>query len=554
MTVRLGVLQFNPTVGAVRENEAGLRAARARLGAAGADLVVTTELALSGYPPEDLVLKPFFLDEIMAAVERLRGDTKDGGPALLLPTPYRDEQGRVYNSCLLLDNGSISAVIHKTDLPNYGVFDEKRVFQPGRADGVIQFRGLTLGIPICEDIWAPDVPAALKSAGAEVLVVPNGSPFEGRKHDIRVEIARGRVQETGLPMVYVNQVGGQDDLVFDGASFVLDHTGAVVQRMPSFRSHETVLTLEKADGRVVITGQDDAPVPERLESLWHAMALALGDYVNKNRFPGVVLGLSGGIDSAVTAAVAVDVLGPDRVWAIMLPSPYTSDHSLEDAEECAKLLGIRYDTVPIMPAMQAFEGMFRPLFNGREADITEENVQSRIRAVTLMGLSNKFGHMLVTTGNKSEMAVGYATLYGDMCGGYSVLKDVYKTDVFALAEWRNAQNAPVLMGPAGRVIPQRIITKPPSAELKPDQTDQDSLPPYDALDDILECLIEEDMGLAQITARGHDEETVRRVWTLLDRAEYKRRQSPPGVKLSRRAFSKDRRYPITNATRALLDT
>ena len=517
-----------------------------------ADLILFSELVVSGYPPEDLVLKPFFQDKVEAAVEALAAETATDKAALLVTAPWRDG-GKLYNAALLLDDGKVVAKRYKYDLPNYGVFDEKRVFQSGPMPGPVNFRGVRLGLPICEDIWTPDVVECLEESGAEILLVPNGSPFEADKYDERQMHAVARVTETGLPLAYVNQVGGQDELVFDGGSFVLNADHTLAAEAPPWR--EAVVRTEWSrgeDGRWhCAPGEISAP-PEGLEAIYNAMVLGLRDYVRKNGFPGIVIGLSGGIDSALSAAVAVDALGAENVHAIMMPSPYTSQDSLDDAAEAAGLMGIRYDSVAIEPAMQAFDAMLKPIFANKPPDTTEENIQARTRGILLMGVSNKFGSMLLTTGNKSEMAVGYATLYGDMSGGYSVLKDVYKTDVFRLSHWRNANRPDGMLGPEGRVIPERIITKPPSAELKPDQKDEDSLPPYDVLDDILRCLIEGEMGLTEIADRGHDLETVQRVWRMLDLAEYKRRQAPPGVKLTRRAFGRDRRYPITNAFRRII--
>jgi NAD+ synthase len=387
-----------------------------------------------------------------------------------------------------------------------------------------------------------------------VLIAINGSPFEVDKPQLRVDLAVPRVVETGLGFVFLGQVGGQDELVFDGASFVLNPDRSLAVQMPHFE--EAVRLTEwtrDADGRLVCAPQRPLPAPmPRLEQIYRAMMLGLRDYVEKNRFPGVVLGLSGGIDSALTAAVAADALGPDRVRAVMMPSPYTSAESLEDAAACADLLGIRYESIGIGPAMEAFAGMLAPAFGNRPPDITEENLQSRIRGVTLMALSNKFGSMLLTTGNKSEMSTGYATLYGDMCGGYSVLKDVYKTTVFDLSRWRNENVPPDAKGPKGLAMPERVITKPPSAELKPDQKDQDTLPPYEVLDAILEGLVEGEKDVDALVAEGHERETVLRVWRMLDRTEYKRRQAPPGVKITSRAFGRDRRYPITNGYTGLI--
>lgn len=543
-SLTIALAQINPTVGDVAGNLALIRAARAEAAALGADLVVFGELTLCGYPPEDLVLKGAFLDACERAVEDLAAETGDG-PALLVGAPWRVKD-RLHNAVLLLDHGHVAATRLKHHLPNYGVFDEARVFSPGPVPGPVSFRGVRLGVMICEDMWFEDVAETLGESGAEILVVPNGSPFETDKPGLRLDHARARVEETGLPLVYVNQVGGQDELVFDGASFALNGDGRVAASLAPWQSRVAVTRWTREPGGWRCEG-DVAPPVSRLEGVYQALVTGLRDYVGKNRFPGVVLGLSGGIDSALCAAVAADALGPDKVWCVMMPSPYTSEESLEDAAECARLLGVRLDTVNIGPAMAAFGSMLEPLFEGRAPDITEENLQSRSRGLTLMGLSNKFGPMVLSTGNKSEMSCGYATLYGDMCGGYAVLKDVYKTTVFALSAWRNSRRPPGCLGPEARVMPDRVITKPPSAELKPDQKDQDTLPPYDELDAMLEAMIEEERSVAEIVAAGFDEATVRRVWRMLDRAEYKRRQAPPGVKISSRSFGRDRRYPITNA-------
>ncbi|MBL6953606.1 MAG: NAD+ synthase [Alphaproteobacteria bacterium] len=546
--LKIAMAQINPTVGDIAGNAELVRAARGEAAAAGADLVVFGELVLCGYPPEDLVLKSAFQDAIVAAIEALAAETADGGPGLLVTAPWRD-QGLLYNAVLLLDGGEIVAVRYKHDLPNYGVFDEKRVFAAGPLPGPVNFRGVRLGVPICEDIWTPDVCECLVETGAELLIVPNGSPFEAGKFDVRLGHAVGRVTETDLPVMYVNQVGGQDELVFDGGSFVVNGDCSLALQMPTFASGLVMTEWRRVDDHwVCAEGPRTAP-HEGLAAIYRAMTLGLRDYVNKNRFPGVVLGLSGGIDSALSAAVAVDALGPDRVWCVMLPSKFSSEHSLSDAVECAELLQCRLDKVTIEPAVAAFETMLGSLFEGRAPDITEENIQSRARGMALMAISNKFGYMVLTTGNKSEMSVGYATIYGDMCGGFSVLKDVYKITAFDLAHWRNQQTFDEALGPAGRVIPENTITKPPSAELRPDQKDEDSLPPYEALDDILRCLVEEEMAFDAIVARGHEAAVVRRIEHLLYLAEYKRRQAPPGVKLTARNFGRDRRYPITNGFR-----
>ncbi|MEQ8603422.1 MAG: NAD+ synthase [Marivibrio sp.] len=556
-SLTIALAQLNPIVGDIAGNAERVRKARAEAAQEGAELIVFPELFLSGYQPEDLVLKPFFHAKLEEAIEALAAETADGGPAVLLPTPRRTADG-VFNAALLLDGGEVAAERYKADLPNYGVFDEKRVFKPGPMPGPINFRGVRIGVPICEDVWTPDVVECLEESGAELLLVPNGSPYEAEKEDQRLQLVLNRVAESGLPMVYLNQVGGQDELVYDGASFGVNGDCSLAFRMPAF---EEALTLTRwtrgGDGWVCEGGAQAKPL-DRHASMYHAMVLGLRDYVRKNGFPGVVLGLSGGVDSALSAAVAVDALGPDAVHCVMMPSPYTSQHSLDDAAGAAEMLGCLLDEVSIEPAMQAFDQMLAPIFQGAPADITEENIQSRSRGLLLMAISNKQGKMLLTTGNKSEMSVGYATLYGDMCGGYSVLKDIYKTDVFAICRLRNEGKAAVsgegaaLLGPDGPVMPDRIITKAPSAELKPDQKDEDTLPPYDKLDDILFCLIEREMSVEEITARGHEAETVQKVWRQLDLSEYKRRQAPPGVKVTPRAFGRDRRYPITNAFRRIL--
>ncbi|AVM72730.1 NAD+ synthase [Magnetospirillum gryphiswaldense] len=543
-SLSIAFAQINPVVGDVAGNVARIRAARAQAAADGAQLVVFPELVVSGYPPEDLVLKSAFLDAIEQAVEDLAADTADNGPAILVGAPWR-VAGRLHNAALLLDHGRVAASRLKHHLPNYGVFDEARVFAPGPVPGPIQFRGVRLGVLVCEDMWYSDVAETLAECGAEILVVPNGSPFELDKVGVRLSRAKERVAETGLPLIYVNQLGGQDELVFDGASFALDAKGEVMVRLPAWAEQVVTTRWHKQDGAWSVAGPI-APIPERDEDLYQAMVLGLRDYVGKNGFPGVVLGLSGGIDSALAAAVAADALGADKVWCVMMPSPYTSQESLDDAAGVAKMLGCRLDNINIGPAMGAFDHMLAPHFAGTNADITEENLQSRARGVTLMALSNKFGPMVLSTGNKSEMSTGYATLYGDMCGGYAVLKDVYKTAVFAVCRWRNGNFPAGALGPNGPVMPERVITKPPSAELKPDQTDQDTLPPYDVLDGILSCLIEGELSVEATVAKGYDDAMVRRIWRMLDRAEYKRRQAPPGVKITGRSFGKDRRYPITN--------
>ena len=545
--MKIALAQIQSVVGDVAANVVRIRAARAEAAAAGADLVVTPEFSVGGYPPEDLVRKPAFVALCEAAIADLAADTADGGPALIVGGPWQDG-ALLYNAAYVLDGGAVLARRAKHELPNYGVFDEKRVFDPGPCPGPVVVRGVRLGLMVCEDFWLPAVSETLAETGAELLLSINGSPFEDNKHQNRVALGVARVVETGLPFVFVGLVGGQDELVFDGASFALNADRTLALQMPSFE--ERVTLLDWQDGRFV--AQPLPPAQDRLELIYRCLMTGLRDYVGKNGFPGVLLGLSGGIDSALSAAVAVDALGPSRVRTVMLPSPYTGSDSLADAAECARLLGIRCDMVAITPAMDAVDEVLAPLFQGRVPDVTEENIQSRTRGLLLMAMSNKFGDMVLTTGNKSEMSVGYATLYGDMCGGYSVLKDLYKTTVFALCRWRNAHVPPGALGPAGPVMPERVITKPPSAELKPGQTDQDSLPPYDELDAILLGLVEGEQSVDTLVAGGHDRATVLRVWKMLDRAEYKRRQAPPGVKISRRAFGRDRRYPITNGFTALV--
>jgi NAD+ synthase len=538
----LALAQLNPVMGDIAGNRAKLREARRRAAGQGANLAMTPETYLCGYPPEDLILKPSFQNALRDGIDALAGETSDGGPALLLGTPW-PEDGKIYNAVLLLDQGRIAAKIFKHDLPNYGVFDEKRIFAAAPLPEPVAFRGAKIGLMICEDMWTPAAAANLKHNGAEILLVPNGSPYETGKQAERESMARQRARETGLPLVYLNQIGGQDELVFDGASFVLDKDGACAFRAKAWEEELAFVALPVATQAISGASAIEA------ESIYNALMLGLRDYVGKNGFPGVVLGLSGGIDSAIAAALAVDALGADKVWGVMMPSPYTSADSCEDAAALAKNLKCRYDTLPIAQAMQAFDATLKGVFSGTPPDTAEENIQARCRGIILMALSNKFGPMVLSTGNKSEMSVGYSTLYGDLCGGFAVLKDLYKTQVYKISRWRNAHKPAAALGPSGAIIPERIFTKAPTAELRPNQKDQDSLPPYDVLDDILECLIEKDMGAEEITARGHDIATVKRVWSMLDRAEYKRRQAPPGVKITRRTLGKDRRYPITNRYR-----
>ncbi len=548
MTDRLtiAIAQMNQRVGDLAGNADAMLAMRARTRA---DLIVFPELQLIGYPPEDLVLKPALAERAAAELARLAAATADGGPAMIVGSIERVE-GRVYNILALCQGGQVVATTRKHELPNYGTFDEKRIFTPGPLPEPMVFRGVRLGFPLCEDIWFPAVCGHLKAGGAELLISPHGSPYEIDKDELRVNgVAALRVVETGLPLAFVNRVGGQDEIVFDGASFVLNADGSVAHQLPDWEEALVETVWNRAPNGWSCEPGLLAPLDPHPADIYQAMLVGLRDYVNTNRFPGVVLGLSGGIDSALSAAVAVDALGADRVWCVMLPSRYTADISESDAAECARMLGVRLDTIPIADAMTAFDSMLSGVFAGRASDLAEENIQSRIRGLTLMAISNKFGPMLLTTGNKSEMSVGYATIYGDMAGGYSVLKDAYKTTVFALSRWRNVNRPRLGLGPDGPVMPDRVITRPPSAELRDDQRDDDSLPPYEILDPILRGLVEEELSVAEIVARGFDRDTVVRIERLLYVAEYKRRQSPPGVKLGSRNFGRDRRYPITNAFR-----
>ncbi len=548
-TLTITLAQLNQSVGDLAANAAAMLAARARAAAAGADLIVFPEMQLIGYPAEDLVVKPALIERAAAELDAMAAVTADGGPAMLVGSVFvRD--GNLHNGVALLDGGKVAEVRFKHELPNYGTFDEVRLFQPGPLPEPIGFRGVLIGVPICEDIWHPDVCRHLADFGAELLISPNGSPYEIDKDTLRIDgVAKRRAVDTGLPLAYLNRVGGQDELVFDGASFVINGDGGLAVQLKDWEEQEVLTRWTKTARGWHCDRGELAPLADHPEDIYCAMVLALRDYVDRNRFPGVVLGLSGGIDSAICAAIAADALGPDRVWCVMLPSRFTSQASLDDAAECARLIGCRHEIIPIQPAVAGFDTMLEGSFADVPVDITEENLQSRIRGVTLMALSNKFGPMLLTTGNKSEMSVGYATIYGDMAGGYNPLKDAYKQTVFAISKWRNTRRPRIGLGPDGPVIPERIITKPPSAELRPDQKDSDSLPPYEVLDPLLMGLVEQDKSVAQLVAEGFDRETVVRIERLLHLAEYKRRQAPPGVKLGTRNFGRDRRYPITHGFR-----
>jgi NAD+ synthase len=565
--LKIALAQLNPTLGDLDGNIAKARQALSEARRLGADLVVLSELFVTGYPPEDLVLKPAFIDAAKAALEAFAVEVSGDGPAMLIGTPWPNAGAthadhhtgdadvadrRPHNAVALLEGGKVQALRFKADLPNYGVFDEKRVFAPGPMPGPVNFKGVRLGLPICEDIWGTDVVECLSETGAEILISPNGSPFEWKKPDVRLNIAVARVVESGLPLLYLNQVGGQDELVFDGGSFVLNADGKLAVQMPAWREGIVLTEWAKtAEGWVCQDGEK-AVVEEGDASAYVACMLGLRDYVDKNGFPGVVLGLSGGVDSALVAALAADALGPERVHCVMLPYRYTSQDSLADAAACAKALGVRYDTIAIAEPVEGFVSALQPLFAGRKADTAEENMQSRARGTILMAISNKFGSMLLTTGNKSEMSVGYCTIYGDMNGGFNPIKDLYKMEVYRLCAWRNAHVPAGAKGPGGIVIPTNILTKAPTAELRENQKDQDSLPPYEELDDILVCLVEKEMSLPRIIARGHAADVVKKIERLLYIAEYKRRQAAPGVKISSRNFGRDRRYPITNRFRETL--
>jgi NAD+ synthase (glutamine-hydrolysing) len=533
--VKLALAQLNTRVGAIDANAAKVLelAARAR-DEHRADLVIFPELTVCGYPPEDLLLHRGLRSRVEAAVEKLRGEIE--GIAALFGYPEY-EGGAIYNSAALVQGGAVLARHRKWALPNYAVFDEKRYFQPGTSATVSDVAGRRIGIIICEDVWLPEPAAAAAAAGAEVIVVINGSPFHMQQQESRERVLAERARQVGRPFVYVNMVGGQDELVFDGGSMVVDAQGAVRFRAPFFEEGLCVVELDPERGWLPKDLAPPRPAPPTVERVYRALVLGTRDYVEKNGFPGIVLGLSGGIDSALTLAIAVDALGANRAHAVMMPSRYTSSLSTEEAAAQARALGVRYDVLPIEPMFEATQHVLRDVFAGLPPDTTEENIQARCRGLLLMAMSNKLGEMLLSTGNKSEMAVGYATLYGDMAGGFAPLKDCTKTLVYQLASYRNS---------LGRVIPERVITRPPTAELRADQKDSDSLPPYETLDPILEAFIEQDLSVDQISERGFDRATVVRVLQMVKRAEYKRRQAPPGVRVSNRAFGRDWRYPITS--------
>lgn len=540
--LKIALAQLNLAVGDLDGNLKKMLAARKK--AIGADLVVFPELSVTGYPPEDLVLKKEFQNASLKILEKLKKATSDKKTAMLVGCPYVENE-RLYNAAFLLMDGKIIAKQYKHDLPNYGVFDEKRVFSSGLPPVPVTFKGIKLGIMICEDMWNMKVAESLKNS--DILVSINASPYEIGKHKKRLERAGQNIKLVGKPLIYVNQICGQDDLVFDGDSFVLSKNEEILAKLSRSNEEVVVTEWEKKKSEWICKKSAIKKYKSGLQVMYQALMLGLSDYVKKNNFPGVVIGMSGGVDSAITAAVAVDALGKNKVRLVMMPSKYTEKRSIDDARKCAEMLGVRLENIPIIGLVRDFEKELKNTFKGTKQNITEENIQSRARGVILMAISNKFGHMVLSTGNKSEMAVGYATLYGDMCGGYSVLKDVYKTEVYELVKWRNNNQPENSKGSKGRVIPDSIIKRAPTAELRPNQKDQDSLPPYEILDDILKKLIEREMSIDEVVKSGHDIKIVKKVFGMVYGAEYKRRQSPPGVKVSVKPFGRDRRYPITNA-------
>ena len=541
----IALAQLNPRLGDVAGNCDRLAKARGEASKKGASVIVTPEMYLSGYPCDDLVLRDDFMGDVAAGIDRLAAMTADGGPAIIVGAPHA-KNGHIFNAVFVLDDGQIIARRDKVNLPNYGVFDDKRNFTAGGMPGPVMLRGIKFGLPICEDIWQPDVVECLQESGADILLALNASPFDSAKLERRMSTAVARAVETGLPLIYVNMVGGQDELVYDGASFALNADGSLASHLPSFSETVVLVQLSLAAGRISLSGQVTPP-DEGMNALYRGVMLGLRDYVQKNGFPSVVLGLSGGIDSALVAALAVDALGADQVWAVMMPSAYTSQTSLDDAIALAKNLGIRLDDISIVPGIMALSNMLADQFAGTDSGIAEENIQSRLRGLVLMAISNKHGAMVLATGNKSEYAAGYSTLYGDMCGGFAPLKDIWKVDVFRLCRWRNQALPHGAAGPDGEIIPDGIITKPPTAELRKDKKDTDSLPPYERLDAIMAALCEEMADIDMIVARGFDRDEVSRASQLLFRAEYKRFQAAPGPKMTPVAFGRDRRLPLTSA-------
>ena len=554
--LRIALAQLNPTVGAIRQNLDLAKRTLAEMAGQGADILLFPELFLTGYFPDDLLFKPRFVADAMAAAEEFAAATAGTGVTAIMPCVWQ-EDGRLFNAALVCENGAITARRYKRELPNDDVFYEKRYFERAELQEPVTIKGVSVGIPICEDIWHPDVCAHLVDNGARILLCPNGSPYWRNKQATRYKLVTDRVAEDNVPLLYLNQVGGQDELVYDGASFAIEPGGRLVVQAKSFEPEIMMSNWERTADGWRCTDPHVAPLSSVDEAPWRACVLGLRDYVNKNGFKTVLLGLSGGIDSAVVAAMAVDALGADRVHCLMLPYRYTSKESLADAEDCARRLGVKYDVVPIGNPVEAALAELQPVFGNRPQDTTEENIQSRMRGVYLMAVSNKLGGLLLTTGNKSEMAVGYATIYGDMNGGFNPIKDMLKMRVYELADWRNKHRPADCLGPDGVVITQNIIDKAPSAELRPDQTDQDSLPPYPILDEILHGLVELELSVAEVVQRAggrFDRDLVKRIEKLLYIAEYKRRQSAPGVKITRKAFGLGRRYPITSGYRDMMET
>ncbi|MSU88080.1 NAD+ synthase [Rhodobacteraceae bacterium 2CG4] len=546
-TYRVTIAQLNPTLGALAGNADKAHAAWLQGRAAGAGLVALPEMFITGYQTQDLVLKPAFVEDARAHIEALAARCADG-PALAIGGPLY-EAGRLYNAYYMLRDGAVAGIARKHHLPNYAVFDEERLYTSGPVSGPFGMDAVRLGTPVCEDSWYEDVAETMVESGAEILLVPNGSPYARNKLDRRMGHMVSRVIENGVPLIYLNMVGGQDDQVFDGGSFVLNPGGKLAMMLPVFDEAVAHVDFDETNHGWVAREGEKAVHPPVIEQEYRLMVEALRDYLHKAGFSKVVLGLSGGVDSALVATIATDAIGAENVRCVMLPSEYTSEHSLEDAEAVARKLGCRLDTVPIGPARAAVTESLAPIFNGMAPDVTEENIQSRLRGVMLMALSNKFGEMLLTTGNKSEVAVGYATIYGDMAGGYNPIKDLYKTRVFATCRWRNETHRDWMLGPKGAAMPDRVIDKPPSAELRADQKDEDSLPPYEVLDDILGMLIEGESSVADCVEAGFDRDTVKKIEQLIYISEYKRFQSAPGARLTSRAFWLDRRYPIVNRWR-----
>ena len=545
--LKIALAQLNPIVGDVKGNIIKLIDIRNDLKNE-VDIIVVPELYVTGYPIDDLVLRNDFLELVENEINSLAKMTNDGKAAIILGAP-RKEKNAIRNSVFVLDDGKIISFRDKHNLPNSGVFDEQRIFSPGALSGPVKIRNVLIGLPICEDIWTENVIECLCETGAEIILSINASPYSLKKHDQRMSVAVSRVIESKIPLIYLNRVGGQDELVFDGASFCLSHEGKLSVQLKDFQEEILEIDLTKLNNNWICKGKINS-ISSNLEALYKSLVVSVRDYVRNNGFPGVVLGMSGGIDSALVAAIATDALGPERVRAVMMPSPYTSQESLEDAKLASSNLGVDYSYLDIKNGMDVIDNILLDFEGDKvEPGITEENIQSRLRGLLLMAISNKYGSMVLATGNKSEYAVGYATLYGDMCGGFAVIKDVWKTDVFRLCEWRNSNKPSEFLGPNGTVIPKRIISKPPSAELREDQKDTDSLPEYDVLDTILRKLVEDNLSLELIVKEGFDVKDVKKITMLLSKSEYKRFQSAPGPKVTEKAFGRDRRYPLTSGFR-----